>query len=348
MDTIRQLWNVLPHPPFTTVRWFAKSLDGKEKWGGYADEPEELKSAIDDSPGKNFYVCPNPSSSKVGIRHRTEDVQYWSWFLIDIDPVVKVGYAPRPLLDMTVLTLGEWLGRRIEPVVIYSGRGMQAWIRLNDPILTDVPLDGLPLQFDAYDMIPIERRVARLTMRYWLEKLNKRLGTVGGCKIDTTCSDLPRPMRCPGTVNMKTGQMSTIIEASTTIHRGLDALLITGVPPHQFRVDPVPSVPAGTEWQDVFVHLTIKAQNYLTRGKVEPGRHETMWHTARNLAEKGLTRDAVRRGLQWANERQGLDMALTLDDIEHALDTAFARLTLGLDGSTLEGHSHPSRGGSSC
>lgn len=340
-QAIRRLWDLLPHTETssgpTTVRWFAKSFDGHVKWGGFADTFAELWNAAVNCPGMNFYVCPNPSDSRSGVRHSTKDVTHWSWFLIDVDPVVKEGYDPALLMAHALAQLGKWLNKDFtvtRPVVIDSGRGMQAWFRLGDILHYEDRDDG---RISSY-YIPgvgtrtcVTRRTARLAMRYWLERLSDTLGEIGGCRIDTTCSDLPRPMRCPGTVNVKTGRMAEFISDSDHVFGGivgLAELLVGATPQSRFKQEPVPSVPDGTEWQDVFVHLTIKAQKYLTSGKVEPGRHETMWHTARSLAEKGLTRDAVRRALEWGNSRRGPEMELKPEDIEHALNTAFNRLTV--------------------
>lgn len=338
-DEIKRLWELLPHPTMfnPTVRWFAKG--GNIKWGGHADSAAELLNAARNCPDMNFYVAPNPVSSRTGVRHNAKDVTHWSWFLLDVDPVVKEDYNPHLAMGDALMWLDEWLGRKLSPVVIDSGRGMQAWIRLEDILFDDLdPCTSINgIYYYNGQPISMRRRIARLTMRHWLDKLDKKIGEVGGCRIDTTCSDLPRVMRCPGTMNVKTGRRASILSGQQFIHGGLATLLVTGVPPEKFRVDPVPSLPAGSEWQDVFVHLTVKAQSYLTRGKVDPGRHETMWHTARNLAERGLTRDATRRALQWANSRQGPDKELTIADIDHALDTAFSCLTLPGAGSTIDG-----------
>lgn len=343
-QAIRRLWDLLPHTETalgpTTVRWFAKSLDGRVKWGGFADTFDELWNAACHCPGMNFYVCPNPSDSRTGVRHSTKDVTHWSWLLIDVDPVVKEDYDPTLLMAAALAKLGKWLERDFtvhRPVVIDSGRGMQAWFRLDDILLDDGLSDGRiasTYRVGFGTCRAMSRRTARLTMRYWLERLATELGEMNGCQIDTTCSDLPRPMRCPGTVNVKTNRMADFVSDSDYKFGGIVSLadtLVNWTPEKQFKRDPVPSAAAGTEWQDVLVHLTIKAQNYLQYGRTEPGRHEHMWHTARTLAERGLSRDAVRRGLQWGNTRRGPDMELKPEDIEHALNTAFNGLTPGAE-----------------
>ena len=90
-------------------------------------------------------------------------------------------------------------------------------------------------------------------------------------------------------------------------------------------MDPEPptGIARGQRWQSVYSHLTMSAQEYLTRGKAEPGRHKVMWHTARKLQELGVTRAEARRALRWANALQGEEEELEPEQIEHALDTAY-------------------------
>lgn len=338
METFKRLWELLPHikspsGDTTTVRWFAKNLDGSERWGGYADSVEELWNAYVNSPDKHFYVCPNPTFRRTGVRHSTQDVSHWSFFLIDVDPVSKYGPRPEILMNRALKKFGEWLSvdfNAHKPIIIDSGRGQQAWIRLDD-----MPLD-YHCQYigDRHDAMQ-HRVEVRRTMRYWLERLSTEFGEVCGCRIDTTTSDLPRPMRCPGTINVKNGQPAKFISDAHSVYPALTNRLLNAVPP-DYAVINRPSVRADAEWQDVFHQLTIKAQKYLLSGKVEPGRHETMWHTARSLAENGLSRDATRRALIYGNTRRGEDNALKPEDIEHAIDTAYKNLTTDTSSGILD------------
>lgn len=322
---IPKLWPLLPHPTGTFVRWFAKK--GSQTIGGGVDAVEELLLAAEHTPGMNFYVAPNPAGTRAGTRHRTADVTHWSWFLIDVDPVQE-GANPALVAEEVLMALGIWWEidfNERRPLLIHSGRGAQIWIRLDDIVLDDE-----------------RRRRARITNKYWLELLADYIGTTRGCRIDTTCSDLPRVMRCPGTMNMKTGSPAILIVPSAEQYEGLASKMMAGVPPEQFRKVSVQSLPSGTSWQSVYVHLTIRAQNYLTRGQDEPGRHDAMFHTALTLAEKGLPRDEVRRAIEWGNKRWDAlhihaeeVMALEPEDIEHALDTAFARLQRSSERDTM-------------
>jgi len=326
---IRKLWDLLPHPRNTVVRWFARN--GDERQGGGADNVDELILSAEACAGMNFYVAPNPASTRAGTRHRAEQVTHWSWFLMDIDPVEPVA-DPGPVVDYVLGKLWSWTGidfERRRPLIINSGRGMQIWVRL-----PDVPLDETDGPGDLAG-VALPRLVARVTNGWWLNRLAEEVGTMNGCRIDTTCADLPRVMRCPGTVNQKTGRYTNLTIDSSEVFEELPRILSAAVPPELFEPQPIITLPEGTPWQHVFVHLTLRAQDYLTYGKEEPGRHDTMFHVALTLAEAGLPRDEVRRALQYGNdlwdrqhpaEAAVEPRALKPKDIEHALDTAFRRL----------------------
>lgn len=322
---VRKLWDLLPHPPGTFTRWFARQ--GDHRMGGGCDTVDELLVAAAMTQGMNFYVAPNPASTRAGTRHNAEQVTHWSWFLMDIDPVQDKA-APAVVADFVLKTLSNWWGVNLFqrfPVLINSGRGVQIWVRL-----ADTPLDETDGPGDLAG-VAMPRLIARVTNGWWLKRLADEVGLMAGCRIDTTCADLPRVMRCPGTENIKNNSVAHFIVDTSESFPDLPAILTGAVPPELFEPQPIITLPEGTPWQNVFAHLTLRAQNYLTYGKEEPGRHDTMFHTALTLAEAGLPRDEVRRALQHGNElwdrRNGTeDRALAPKDIEHALDTAFRRL----------------------
>jgi hypothetical protein len=228
---------------------------------------------------------------------------------------------PRAALDKALLWLGEWMGRNFTervPIIIDSGRGCQAWIRL-----ADIPLNDKMKHGEISD-VGVTRFTVRRANGYWLAQLDKKLGLCFGCKIDTSVSDLPRVMRCPGTVNIKTGKTATFIVASIEVFVGLSTLLVNGTPEPTFAIPDGPSgLAADITWQDAFPHLTKMAQDYLRFGQEEPGRHKVMWHTAKKLQEIGCYREEARKALRWANRLRGKEAKLPPDQVEHALDTAF-------------------------
>jgi hypothetical protein len=348
---VPKLWKLLPHPPGTFVRWFARK--GNDRIGGGVDTVEELMLAAASAEGMNFYVAPNPAATRAGTRHTAQQVTNWSWFLIDIDPLEGAS-NPRPemVMEFVLGKIGKWWGvdfNSRRPLLIHSGRGAQAWIRLDDYPFDDRYPDGRIVgagEPGGGSTEVVTRRTARITNGFWLKKLAEEIGTMSGCRIDTTCADLPRVMRCPGTTNMRNGKTAILIVPSAEQYVGLSSTLVAAVPPELFEPVPVPVLPPGTQWQSVFVHLTLRAQSYMTQGRDEPGRHDTMFHTALCLAERGLDRDSVRVALQYGNQRwddlhpreieEGAPrMALKPEDIEHALDTAFRRLQRATQSDTM-------------
>jgi hypothetical protein len=272
---------------------------------------------------KQVYVCPNPCrKGTAGLRHTAHDVTNWSYLLIDMDPIEDT-FDPAAALDAALVVLGAWVTldfTRQRPLIIDSGRGRQAWVRLEDWKLADDKLD-----VEAHrngGPVCIGRKIARKVNGYWLKKLTDHLGMCYGCKVDTSTSDLPRPMRMPGTFNQKTGRMARIVEPSAVVFGGLATLLTVGTP-DEVKIEPdVVPIKAGLPWQMAMHRLTLTAKNYLKEGQDEPGRHKVMWHTARKLHELGVSRAEARKALTQANKLRGEDMELGSEEIEHALDTA--------------------------
>lgn len=268
---------------------------------------------------------------------------HWSYFLIDADPVCLDPAAhgkecstcwekARPLtaINDAVRELGSWNGKVMDdPLIIHSGRGCQAWVRLEDIVMDDDVEDKTHI-VDISSVIgggvpTAARALARKVNGYWLKRLDKHFGLHHGCRFDTSVSDLPRVMRCPGTRNRKTGEEATIVNATSHVFRGL-AHIMSAIP-KKYLVDPdPPALGPKRRWQDVYAHLTRTAQVYLTQGQEEPGRHKVMWHTAKKLNELGVTREEARRALRWANKQRGPDNALDREVVEHALDTAYGML----------------------
>lgn len=311
MTTSEILWSLLPHPSDDhVVRLFARS--GDTRIGDFARSPGEIDRFIRSAPGMNCYVAPNPTTCKTGVRHSAKDVTHWSYFLLDVDPVEEDADPARGL-DLALDIFGRLTHRDYSedvPILIDSGRGRQAWFRLPDVELADV----VPEVIETCEM-PVTRKQARKCAGWWLARLSEEFGTSFGCRLDTTVSDLPRVMRLVGTPNKKTGREARFLNATSRVYRGLQHTLLSGVP-YTVYDDPEPGqLPPGTPWQVAFPKLTRKAQDYLTKGKQEPGRHQTAWHVAQKLMESGISPEQTTAALAWGNGLMGSDNELSSQDL---------------------------------
>ena len=326
---VKELWDLLPHPsPLHVVRMFARN-EGR-RMGDFARSPVEMERFIRSAEAKdmNVYVAPNPTMSTTGARHAAADVTHWSYLLLDMDPVEEE-YEPLKGLEEALLWLGEWGGRdfsKRRPLIIHSGRGAQAWVRLADIHLYEnvVGMTDDKVQQDGVNLVTT-RKTARKTMGHWLKKISEKLGTIHGCRLDSCTSDLPRVMRMPGTRNIKTGIEARILEPSREVFDGLAELLVTGTPDTVFAEPEPGEVPPGTKWQTVYSKLTQKAKKYLTEGREAPGRHETAWHTATKLKECGIERAQARAAIGYANTICGPEHAMSDKELDHVIETSYGK-----------------------
>ena len=313
----RRLWNVLPHPEGSVVRLFSRRGDQRD--GDFAESPRDIRRFADAHSEGNIYIAPNPTNFRGGTRHSAKHVTHWSYFLVDVDPV-EDDYDANAALWKALTYLGEWAGKDLTkrlPLIIDSGRGMQAWVRLEDIVL-DPSVDRKAGIVDGR----IHPKTAARVNSHWLKKLNDRLKVIHGCQVDTSCSDLPRVMRCPGTYNQKTGRKARIINCTDVVYDGLAYLLSTIDEKYLDEPESDVEIEKGQKWQMVYHHLTRTAQQYLTSGWVEPGRHKTANHTARTLLEKGCTKAETWKALKHANKLAGEEEALPLDQLKGCLTSA--------------------------
>lgn len=251
------------------VRYFAKSPEGVT--GGLLASPARLAVAIAnlDSLGYNTYLSLNPTKGG-GIKAAVRHVTHWRAFPIDLDPV-DPQVLPVEALDQALAVADKLVpGVSASAVRVFTGRGTQAWVFLNRPLAIE----------DGDHAEKIER-----TMGGFLHRLKREWAGYLGYEIDTSVSDLPRVVRCPGSLNVKTGLRAHILSRETA---GLDPSLLA---PFEYAAPPEPTVVALPKNLNLFAlypHLTGLAIEFLADGIDAGGRHKAAHATAKSLEEIGV------------------------------------------------------------
>jgi hypothetical protein len=318
------LWSLLPHPEGSVVWYFARK-DGKNI-GDFAENAKELHIAAQaySKDGYSVYVQMNPTRRRGGTRSSTKDITHWSWLLLDIDPVEEMP-NPAVALDAYLERINLTLGTYLHPTIVHSGRGVQAWVRLEDLVFDDFD-DGVPDNDIFYGGVPLtpislRRRTARLALAHLLRKVAKDVGEVAGCRLDTSCADLPRVMRMPGTINQKTGKMAFIAKVGDE-NKYVSQDMIKLTPPEAFVVREFDPVEGGRKWQDVVSALTLRAANFVRFGTEEPGRHATIYATLMSLRDHGVLEDEARKAVIWGNK--ATSPPLDLGEVERIIKQVYA------------------------
>lgn len=327
---IERIWPLLPKP-YGIVRWFARNADSTEIAGDFADSAASLSAAARAYSHLNFYLQPNPTGQRTKTRSSADDITHWSYLFIDVDPVDKNNADPVAALDFTLHKLMGLTGKNISPLTIDSGRGVQGWVRLEDLALSRTSDGAKTLEGWQQDWTPT-RYEARAAANFVLTALDKMLVTEGayhkqdtkgylGCRVDVSCSDLPRLMRCPGTVNHKTGRMASILKDGMA--HTLSRVLVDLTPAEQLVPRVIVERP-GMKWQRVLNRLTLTAKTFIRKGTEEPGRHKRVSATLKSLRDNGISMDESRLALQEGN-RKTLP-PLDLQELERMIQAEYKTL----------------------
>lgn len=321
MDTelttqLTQLWEWLPRPTEEhVVRLFARDASGGMV-GDYARTYRELERFVKCFNGKkNIYVSLNPTTCTIGKRHATSDVTHWSFFPVDIDPDTPDAPVAKTT-DLVLEYMRSEFSLKDEPIVIDSGRGRQLWYRLKD-----YPLNHPAIATSFEGAIPAGH--ARRAMRYWLSRISSAMPEDTACKIDPTVSDLPRVMRCPGTVNLKTGRTATVVNGMTHVFDLLGNQLIAGTPEESLAHEPRGMVSSSKTWKEAYPFLTWACRRYLMEGQSEPGRHTALWLLIKNLHEHGVEKEQAEDAASYANMLRGHDEALPTREVEKIITQVY-------------------------
>ena len=229
--------------------------------------------------GWDIYVGANPARG-TGIKAATREVEVWRYLVIDLDPIAPE-CAPELAIEQALIEgSGMVHGLAKAATVAFTGRGAQAWVGVSPHYLRD----------SSSSRAEVERG-----MGAFLHRLRLQWGDRLGYRIDTSTSDLARIVRCPGTINTKTGRRARVIRQHIPI-------LEDGSPTcHQLDVQeiirlagPAPPEPVAvvdekcSNLNIVAPHLNDRARKFLREGLEEGERHKSAYAAAANLRELGV------------------------------------------------------------
>ena len=288
MDSqIEITWRLFQPPEGTWLAWMSRR---PEIVGGRLDSLAQM-SALAARYGRDSYFTPNPVVGDFGRRPSTVHVAYIAAICIDLDPVAEnstsvrhgemVGLGDRlHKIERTVIEHAQdILGLELHPDRIDSGRGRQLWLR-----------------FEPFPVTTQEEKLRwRTAVGNFLHRLDQSAGIVGNMRVDTSCCDLPRLVRLPGTINTKTGRLAQFLEVGQSDSRVREAIL------SRFGVAPTPSHSNGNsnsgDWRHNAHWLSGRAKWFIYHGTAEPGRHSAAFAAAASMRELGASHAATERAV---------------------------------------------------
>lgn len=254
-----------PTADYPDTRGVRISPGRKRVMGGRCRSLDQLIGIIRNAEalGWDLYLQANPSREVPGhVKLAREDITHWRYITVDLDP------GP----DALDVPLKGWPGH-----CIFSGRGYQYWV----PIASTPPLS------DAWGSSYITASRVESIMRGYLSFVAKQcFDDLKGWIVDTSCSDLARVVRCPGSVNQKSGKRSQVLskldppwpELQYLEHYALE------VPEPPKPISPTESL----NLLGVLPHLNGSSREFILNGATSPGRHRRLYSTTKNLYELGI------------------------------------------------------------
>lgn len=263
VEQAKLLWDMFPlYDNEYRYLWFKNNDTRQSTWitslGGLT------KAVLLKTPANNVYIQLNPTNKTAGSgRPNASHVNRIQAILIDIDPIQQISDS---YLDIVMgeieQNLSEYGIDQNQMALIDSGRGRQIWILLNR----------------STELAPRTRALVHAVSRGFTDE---------AVKIDTSCSDLVRLARMPGSVNLKTGRVAQVIRAAKP-GEGSSWLNDAAFDPKPTPTPPSRLFQPNTTWWHFLSHLTYTAQRFITEGISEPGRHQARVATALSLVEAGV------------------------------------------------------------
>ncbi len=285
-----------------TVRLTAKRGDFDVTGGVLKSKADLYRAAHNlEEGGWDVYIGANPARG-TRIKAATREVEVWRYVVLDLDPI-DPECAPELALSEGIRSIPEMADINTACVIVFTGRGAQGWIALHPSHL-----------HGADDRALVERGMGHL-----LHNLKRKWDGRYGYEIDTSTSDLARIVRCPGTINTKTGKRAKVIRLAAG-QMDPQPILDSAPPP------PEPTKPLDVDCSNlnqVAPHLNDRARKFLRMGIERGERHKSAFAAAMNLRELGIERATI---VAWVV--RGGDKCrprLNFGDCVHAVEEAFKR-----------------------
>jgi hypothetical protein len=275
------------------VQWFGTKEDFKKKrvMGGRLCSLEALIGTIRNAEalGWNLYLNANPSRAAGKQKLARGDITHWRYIVVDLDPGADALLPPEP---------ANWESRLPDEHLskahrIFSGRGYQFWLPLYNCPVSNSTTGYLMADAEGHIRVYMAADWERIMSGYLRALKNSSESWAPGWIIDTACSDLARVVRCPGSVNQKTGRLAVVEHVAAGPELDVSALLRYNLPlVSQEIVKPFET----SNLLDILPHLNVRARTFILEGASSPGRHNACYATAKNLHELGVPHD---RAFEW-------------------------------------------------
>lgn len=263
---------------------FAKSPKGTGTATGVALSEDHLQQQAKAYDDWNLYVCLNPSFKASG-KPSQKDITFVEWMVLDIDPMPKgpsYRYSCSVLDIVAPLLLEDYnLVAYEHYAVVNTGRGLQLWLPVKQGNLTCSQAD----------------RVIKGLTASIRDKIEENLNEIG-YHVDTSCADIARVVRLPGTINHKTGRRATFMGRVPEISAAgidLEQFQNLAVAEHE----PPKPLAAASMFYLAPALLPINLETLLRGTDTSyESRHKRLYALAKNLQELGVDR-AYGTSLTW-------------------------------------------------
>jgi hypothetical protein len=238
----------------------------------------------------NLYLGLNPSRSSSKQKLSREDITHWRYIVVDLDPGADALTPPSPQdFKHKGADNPDWY--LLQAHRIFSGRGYQYWLPLAEN--SSISLRHIQ-KFSVSANTDGPLKAERIMSGYLRALKDCSEQWAPGWIVDTTCSDLARVVRCPGSVNQKTGRRAVVEHIAAGPGIGVSEMMRYNMPLTATEVTILRENKLNL--LQALPHLNIRARTFILEGASSPGRHSACYATAKNLHELGVQRD---RTFEW-------------------------------------------------